>query len=217
MLATAPNYKDLILEGERIRETVDPKKAIPVFQRALEAASKPSQVSNGKRHLGLCYEHLGDLDNAEILYKEAMQSASGSNDIGDIARAKRHILSIEVKRGNIVKAVSLGTEARCLMLSLENVPTDLVWITHGIAKALVISCAPKTEVRYWTKLEWKDLKQCWSQETNTIKKRVWLTGFLLDAAYAWAPLSLPLFGLAFVISLFSGLKIRLRHLFKGNW
>ena len=209
-------YNDLVLRGERVRETGDPLGAIPIFQQAVEKAKRPSQVSNAKRHMGLCYEHCGELPAAEILYNEALKIAQEAGDLGDMARTKRHLLSVELKRGRFEKALQLGKEARSHMLYLSTPPTDLVWVTHGIVKALIDGKLPKKEVREWARHEWNDLKCMWPIEKNPIRKRVWTTGWLMDASYAWAPWSWPLLPVAFLIAFFSGLKLRMNQMIAGK-
>lgn len=209
-------YKELILEGEKIREKGDPLGAIPIFTLAHAKANKPSQISNALRHIGLCYEHLNELDKAEANYSDSLKIASMTENIGDIARTKRHLLSVELKKGNYEKAYRLGTEARKQMKIFSFPPSDLVWITHGVVKVLIERKAPKKEVREWVRIEREDLKWALSLEKNPIRRRVWLTGWLMDAAYAWAPWSWPLIAVAFAISLFSGLGLRLKQILHGK-
>lgn len=157
-------YKELILEGEKIREKGDPLGAIPIFTLAHAKANKPSQISNALRHIGLCYEHLNELDKAEANYSDSLKIASMTENIGDIARTKRHLLSVELKKGNYEKAYRLGTEARKQMKIFSFPPSDLVWITHGVVKVLIEKKAPKKEVREWVRIEHEDLKWAMSLE-----------------------------------------------------
>ncbi len=144
-------YDELILRGETARETGNVLKAIPIFLKAFEAAQESSEKSNANRQLGLCFEHARDLLTARRYYVEALEYSREGKDLGGMARAKRHLLSIELRQGNFEKALRLGKRARSLMFEMTVLPTDLVSVTHGIVKTYIDGRYSKTLVRVWAK------------------------------------------------------------------
>jgi tetratricopeptide (TPR) repeat protein len=210
------SYKDLVKRGEMVREKGDPKGAIPIFQQAIELTEIPSEKSNATRHLGLCYEHLGSLEEAEKYYVQAIELSRSGDDEAGTARANRHLASVELKRRNYQKALVLARLAHSQMYNMVVIPSDLVWVTHGIVKVLIEGKYPKEDVRKWARIEWQDLKRMLPIEKNPIARRVWTTGWMMDASYAWAPWTWPLLPLAFAIATFSGLGLRMRQMLTGK-
>jgi tetratricopeptide (TPR) repeat protein len=210
----------LVDKGERMRETGDPEGAIPIFERARNIATQDVLLSEITRHIGLCYEHLDDYEEAIAHYALALEFANGADDDASRARCIRHISSAELKLGNCVRAVELAKEAYGFASRAWSM-NDRVWVAHGVVKAMIETRRAGlpisiSDIRDWERTEWNDLKEMWKEEENPIRRKVWLTGWMLDAAYAYGPWSWALVPVAFVISKAGGLKLRQRQILTGK-
>lgn len=211
-------FEELILQGEKTRETKGlggPEAAIPIFREALQHSDSTLQDSEARRHLGLCYEHLGRFDEAVARYNEAYnlaQESSSKQAYSAMARTKRHISSCYRKQNQPDLAFQAALEARDLMVKVYPLPTDYIWAVHGIVDALIDAGDQPDKERKWLKEEFNALRYMLPREKNAIRRRVWLTGFLMDThkVYGfwgwWAKM------LAQIIALFSGLALRTKQL-----
>jgi tetratricopeptide (TPR) repeat protein len=208
--------KELITRGEEIREQGNIAEAMHILRSAIQAAESTKDLSNARRHLGLCYEHMGNLANAENQYKLALNAAYAEVSKAEVAICKRHLLSIELKRGNLDKALEYGKEAREAMLEMWQPPADLVWVTHGIVKVLIVSKAPKKELRSWLELEESALEYAREHEKKEKIFRIWQTGYFMHVAKIY-PLLAPFYMLAALwIAHRYDLGLRMTQMFTGK-
>jgi hypothetical protein len=209
------SFDELILEGERVRETGNPKAAIAFFDRAT-IFGEPWQKSTAYCQRALCYEHLGQLDTAATDYVVALNFAEFVKDTADIARAERHLSSVALKKGEFNKAINLAISAYSRISSLVKPPTDMIWVAHGVVKALIEAKRPRKEIYKWVTRELKSLLDMWPREKNQIRKWVWTTGWMMDAAYVYAPFGWVLLPIAYLITRVSNLKLRQRQMETGK-
>jgi hypothetical protein len=207
-------FEGIIAIGEYMRETGKIDSALTYFRQLLRTSSYREQKVEVMRQIGLCHQHNGNFEEAKNLYIMACDLSVLCKDIAGEARAKRHLVDIELHNGNVVKALALGLEAYQLMNSLHEAPVDFVWVTHGYIKALIASHKGKNEIRDWTIIEFRQLKSMWYVDKNPLHRNVWLTGWIFDVCIAWGPWSWPLGVFGFCIAFYSGLRIRLHQVRK---
>ncbi len=210
------SFKELIEQGVEIREHGDPSASIPIFQEAHAKGITHSQSSEALRHKGLAYEHLSQFYEAHSCYQSAIEEALLDNNITAKARCLRHMASVYLKEGELMKAIIRSKEAWTEINKMDNPPADKVWFSHGIVKILIQEGDSKDEIRKWTRIEYADLKYSLKKEKNKIPKNVWLTGWMMDAAYAWSPWALFLVPIAYLIAAANGLKLRMRQIEKAK-
>lgn len=215
-------FQELILEGERIRETQGlggPEAAIPIFREALQDSDSTLQDSEAIRHLALCFEHLGQLDEAIGRYNQsyilARESTTEKGYYSAMARAKRHISSCLRKQGKFDDAFRAGLEAHDLMVKEHPVPTDIVWVVHGIVDAVIDAGNRSRQAKLWLREEYKAVRYMMPREDNPLRRRVWLTGFLIDVHKIYGFWGWPAKALAQIIAYFGKLGLRSKQL-KGQ-
>jgi tetratricopeptide (TPR) repeat protein len=206
---THSTFSELLDRGEEVREKGNPADAIKILGYAMLKASTNREKSTVLRHIGLCHEHLRELKEALVYYHKALNLAKANEDKENIARALRHLLSVKVTEGKYNEALALGYEARDLYAQLDVMPTDAVWITHGLVKAMIKSRANnRQQIQFYVLEETKELFYMLPREKKSLRKKVWLTGWMMDV-YRVSPLmGIVLFPIALLIVTLSGLRLR---------
>jgi tetratricopeptide (TPR) repeat protein len=208
------SFNALLIKGEKVRETGDPKRAIDIFRKAFKNTKGDKQKAQALRQEALSFEHLGKLSISLKKYDKALIYAEKSKDKSEIARILRHKSSCVRKMGNFDKAIELSKEARKMMLEVIPLPTDTCWITHGIVQAMIEKKTNRAVIWKWCLIELKDLLYMLPREKNQIRKRVWLTGWMMDTSDTLGVFGKPLRRKALQISKINKLKLREKQMSK---
>jgi len=184
-------YDNLMRVGEKIRENEnDPWGAIQFFQLAVSKATTTLQIVEAMCQIGLCYGHMNKINNALSTYVNALIISEETKDkVGNIL-AKTYLSSARLREGEIERASELALDAYNILCTLpkEEIPNYAAWVVHGVVKTLIEEKKPRSEIRKWTKIEHRYLKEAQKKKKNSTQLKVWTADWMMDTAYAWAPL-----------------------------
>ncbi len=205
------DFNELIEKGEKVREIIgDSKAAISEFVLAYNFATSNEQRSTALRQIGLCEEHLGNMDRALKYYHDALEEGQSAEprDEASMARALRHISSVKRKQGLYDEAIEKAILAWSHMNSVRPPPTDIVWVTHGVVQVLVEAGKGRDEIKRWLKRESSHILYMLRNEANDIRRWVWFSGWLMDLHKVYGAIAWPAKALAYRISKKAELTIR---------
>ena len=183
--------RELVKSGERKRESGDFAGAETDLQEArrlYETLGDSRALAHVWGHLGLNSQLQGNLGEASERFGQGLLCALKAGDRGTVAIALRHLGKIWTLK---VPDRDLGIFLlRASVLGAPGSRAHRVWFRHGLVGGYFRN--GQTLKAFWQLLlSLLDLGLGWREEPDTLKKRVWLTGALLDLG------RLPLVGAVF--------------------
>ena len=189
------NFDIQLSKAVALREAGHFERAINLFTAMLTHAQTNAQNSRLRAHLGLAYLGTGDVDMAEACFTLAYKKASSAQSVPLILEAKRHLVRVQLLRGNYKEghqeACALYDEAKALGRK------DLAWFAHlAFLSGMHIS---RKEALQWLRAEVRAYSEFEVLDKNTLAKRAWRTAIVFDALAILKPLTTPLFYLGLVV------------------